>query len=112
MNEEKNINQETKVNPSGSNGLATQEQSLAHGATYTEESEVIQEEFDNDLIRVGINDKAEAAKYKEVLEAKKPIILTDKEFDNGKLSSVTQHVEYVPDYAIQIQALKMVSTMR
>lgn len=115
MNEEKeNISQEIQVNPGGSNQSATkEEQPLDNGGDNLEtDYEVVQEEFDNDLVREGLDDRAEAKKYKEVFNAKKPIILTDKEFDNGKLSNTTQHVEYVPDYTIQIQALKMISTMR
>lgn len=115
MNEEKeNISKEVSLNNGGSNQPATkEEQPLDNGGDNLEtDYEVIQEEFDNDLVREGLDDRAEAKKYKEVFNAKKPIILTDKEFDNGKLSNTTQHVEYVPDYTIQIQALKMISTMR
>lgn len=115
MNEEKeNISKEVSLNPGGSNQPATQEeQPLNNGGDSVEtDYEVIQEEFDNDLVKEGLDDRAEAKKYKEVFNAKKPIILTDKEFDNGKMVGSTQHVEYVPDYTIQIQALKMISTMR
>lgn len=70
--------------------------------------------FGDNLEAIWITDSFEAQKYKKLLDAEKPVVLTDKEYDEmtGRLSSSTQRIKMVEDNAIQLQALKLLSTMK
>ena len=82
------------------------------GMIETESTEQASLDFDTELLNQGITDKEEASKYREVLDASKWIITTKKTYENGKILSAEESFKEVPDYTIQIQALKMLSTMR
>lgn len=56
---------------------------------------------------IGLNNKYKAQRFKKVLEAKKAIIITQKDYEDGKMVSSTQEIEMVDDAAVQVQALKL-----